>query len=31
MNRELKILSASRLPHKDWIAKTLESARPQMP
>jgi hypothetical protein len=31
MNKELKILSASRLPHKDWIAKTLESARPQMP
>jgi putative phosphoesterase len=31
MNKELKILSASRLPHKEWIAKTLESARPQMP
>ena len=31
MNKELKILSASRLPHKDWIARTLASARPQMP
>ncbi|HEV3149776.1 MAG TPA: metallophosphoesterase family protein [Acidobacteriaceae bacterium] len=31
MNKELKILSSSRLPHKDWLAKTLESARPQMP
>jgi putative phosphoesterase len=31
MDKELKILSASRLPHADWIAKTLESARPQMP
>jgi putative phosphoesterase len=31
MNKELKILSTSGLPHKDWIAKTLESARPQMP
>jgi predicted phosphodiesterase len=31
IDKELKNLSASRLPHKDWIAKTLESARPQMP
>jgi predicted phosphodiesterase len=31
MDKELKLLSASRLPHADWVAKTLESARPQMP
>ncbi|MGD0403440.1 MAG: metallophosphoesterase family protein [Candidatus Acidiferrales bacterium] len=29
--RELKVLSASRLPHADWLAKTLTAAAPQMP
>jgi putative phosphoesterase len=28
---ELKALSSCDLPHADWIAKILESARPQMP
>jgi putative phosphoesterase len=31
MDKELKLLSASRLPHADWVAKILENARPQMP
>lgn len=31
MDKELKALSNCDLPHKEWIAKTLESARPQMP
>jgi len=31
MAKELKALSDSGLPHSDWIARTLESARPQMP
>jgi hypothetical protein len=29
LNRELKALSTSGLPHADWVAKILESARPQ--
>jgi predicted phosphodiesterase len=28
---EIKALSTSRLPHADWIAKTLQAAFPQMP
>jgi predicted phosphodiesterase len=31
VGRELKALSECGLPHADWIAKTLESGRPQMP
>jgi len=31
LNRELKDLSGRGLPHADWIAKILESGRPQMP
>ena len=31
LQKELQILSASRLPHADWIARTLENASPQMP
>ena len=31
MNKELKALSNCGLPHTDWIAKTLNSAHPQMP
>jgi predicted phosphodiesterase len=31
VDRELKALTQCGLPHADWIAKTLESARPQMP
>lgn len=31
VNKELKALSVSGLPHADWIAKILETARPQMP
>ncbi|HXP83662.1 MAG TPA: metallophosphoesterase family protein [Bryobacteraceae bacterium] len=31
VDREIKALKGCRLPHADWIAKTLESARPQMP
>jgi predicted phosphodiesterase len=31
MDRELKALARCGLPHSDWIAKTLESASPQMP
>lgn len=31
VDRELKALSLSGLPHADWIARILETARPQMP
>jgi predicted phosphodiesterase len=31
VGKELKTLSLCGLPHADWIAKILESARPQMP
>jgi predicted phosphodiesterase len=31
VDRELKALLICGLPHADWIAKILESARPQMP
>jgi diadenosine tetraphosphatase ApaH/serine/threonine PP2A family protein phosphatase len=31
VDREIKALSRCGLPHADWIAKTLESGRPQMP
>ncbi|MGA8597344.1 MAG: metallophosphoesterase family protein [Bryobacteraceae bacterium] len=31
LDKELKALSGCGLPHADWIAKTLESGRPQMP
>jgi len=31
VDKELRALSNCDLPHKEWIAKTLESARPQMP
>jgi|SRR5215472_5964146 len=31
LDRELRLLSASGLPHADWIARTLKAARPQMP
>jgi predicted phosphodiesterase len=31
VDRELKALAACRLPHSDWIARTLESACSQMP
>jgi len=31
VDRELKALLSGGLPHADWIAKILESARPQMP
>ena len=31
VERELKVLSNCRLPHADWVAKTLATARPQMP
>lgn len=31
VDRELKALFCCRLPHTDWIAKILESGRPQMP
>jgi predicted phosphodiesterase len=31
VGKELKALSLSGLPHADWIAKILDSARPQMP
>jgi len=31
LDRELKSLAARGLPHADWIAKILESGRPQMP
>ena len=31
VDREIQALAACGLPHSDWIAKTLESGRPQMP
>jgi predicted phosphodiesterase len=31
VSRELKALSASGAPHADWLARTLETASPQMP
>jgi diadenosine tetraphosphatase ApaH/serine/threonine PP2A family protein phosphatase len=31
VDRELKALSGSGLPHADWVAKILDSACPQMP
>jgi predicted phosphodiesterase len=31
LDRELKELSGCGLPHADWVAKILESGRPQMP
>ncbi len=31
LDRELKALAASNLPHADWLAKTLTTATPQMP
>jgi hypothetical protein len=31
VDRELKALAGCGLPHADWIAKSLESASPQMP
>jgi Calcineurin-like phosphoesterase superfamily domain len=31
VEKELKALSASGLPHSDWIARTLRSGSPQMP
>ena len=31
VDRELKALASCRLPHADWMAKTLASASPQMP
>jgi len=31
LDKELKALSACGLPHSDWVAKILDSARPQMP
>lgn len=31
VGKELKALSESSLPHADWIARTIEAARPQMP
>jgi putative phosphoesterase len=31
LDRELKALAASGLPHTEWVAKMLESASPQMP
>ena len=31
VDRELKALTDSKLPHADWVARILESAQPQMP
>jgi predicted phosphodiesterase len=31
MNKELRALSSCGFPHSDWVAKILESGRPQMP
>jgi len=31
VEREIKELAASGLPHADWTARMLKSARPQMP
>lgn len=31
IERELKVVSASRFPHADWLARTLRTAAPQIP
>jgi predicted phosphodiesterase len=31
LDKELKALASCRLPHREWLAKTLQMARPQMP
>jgi predicted phosphodiesterase len=31
LDKELKALASCRLPHTEWLAKTLQMARPQMP
>jgi hypothetical protein len=31
VDKELKALSESNIPHADWIARTIAAARPQMP
>jgi predicted phosphodiesterase len=31
LEKELRLLFSSRLPHREWIAKTLRAASPQMP
>ena len=31
LDKELKALARCRLPHTEWLAKTLQMARPQMP
>jgi predicted phosphodiesterase len=31
VDKEIKILSGCGLPHSDWVAKTLDSASPQLP
>ena len=31
VDREVQALGAARIPHADWIAKILQTARPQMP
>src|SRR6202171_1877228 len=31
LDRELKVLSGCGLPHAEWVARVLESGRPQMP
>ena len=31
VDKEIRTLSDCGLPHADWVAKTLESGRPQMP
>jgi hypothetical protein len=31
VDKELKALSESGLPHADWIARTIAAGRPQMP
>ena len=31
IDREVKALASCGLPHSDWIARTIQSGRPQMP
>jgi hypothetical protein len=31
LDKELRLLAGSGLPHSDWVAKILRSAGPQMP
>jgi diadenosine tetraphosphatase ApaH/serine/threonine PP2A family protein phosphatase len=31
LEREIRAISASGLPHSDWVARTLRAARPEMP